>query len=123
MNTKEYQYYHNQNDRISAVVRMPEKDKLMQSICDHIQLKDGASIEIEVGSTFVHPKDQFCYKTGREQAKKKMQKFAFNVAFIDYFMPERYLVNLVSPEGVHLVIEVHKNRRTPYFIDIIPTWK
>jgi hypothetical protein len=123
MNPKECQYYHNQIERISAFVRMPDKKDLLNAIASSIKLEE-KHIEIECGITFVHPKDQFCYKTGREEAKKRAEKRKFVVHSINFITEDRYTVLLFS-EGKHeqfdfrITIEIDKKRKTPYFIDIV----
>lgn len=123
MNPKECQYYHNQIERISAFVRMPDKKELLNAVASSIKLEDKL-IEIECGVTFVHPKDQFCYKTGREEAKKKAKKREFVVHSINFITEDRYTVSLYSygkrdELDLRITIEIDKKRKTPYFIDIV----
>lgn len=67
MNTKEYQYYH-ELDSYSVVCKVPPKEYFIEQLVRQAQQLTPITVPINIGITFKHPKDQFCYKVGREMA-------------------------------------------------------
>ncbi len=119
MNSKEYQYYHSQYDRISSICRVPLKEDVIRQVNNFMSFKDESSFVLSFGFTHVHPKDNFCYKTGRDISKNKMKDFYCIISQVNFINLDMYHIELKGTDGennVAIYLEVKKQRKSIYFV-------
>ncbi len=118
MNPKEYQYYH-ELDKYTIVCKVPSKEQFIEYLVNQSMQLTPMTINVKVGTAFVHPKDQFCYKTGREVAMSKMEYHKFQISRISYSDKETlitlYSVNADTPIS-GLCFSLTNVRKTPYLV-------
>jgi hypothetical protein len=83
MNTKEYQYHH-ELDSHSVVCKVPPKEYFIEQLVRQAQQLTPITVPINIGITFKHPKDQFCYKVGREMALNNIKPRQCTLQHIQY---------------------------------------
>ena len=119
MNPKEYQYYH-ELDAYTVVCKVPSKEQFIEYLVNQAMQLTPMTIKIKVGRANVHPKDQFCYKTGREIALSKIKYESFKILRVTY-SEEETLVDLWFSEDMDcpvscLRFSITNDRKTPYLV-------
>jgi hypothetical protein len=118
MNPKEYQYYH-ELDAYTVVCKVPSKEQFIEYLVNQAMQLTPMTIKIKLGAAFVHPKDQFSYKTGRETAMSKIKYENFQLTRVSYSEKETlvdlYAVDMDCPVSV-LRFSITDGRKTPYLV-------
>lgn len=121
MNNKEIQYYHNKQEywlgiktEYTVACKVPTNEDLEKMIKLRFEFGVMAEIQLLFGITRVHPKDMYCYKTGREKARKNMKIESFKLNGINI---KQDVINFTfTGKCGTLLIQTKEGRKTPYLL-------
>lgn len=118
MNIKEYQYYHSIFSHTVAC-KVPSKEFFLNQLDMYNKNANSSPFPIEIGVSYLHPSDQYCYKTGRELSKARIKPEQYKIRYVNYSKGSiiLQLYKEGTSEGIeYLEFEIKHNRKTPYFI-------
>jgi hypothetical protein len=105
-------------DRYTAVcTNVPTKDVLSSLIVNAVG-GGPANITLLLGFTFVHPKDQYSRKIGRQKALKNIESIDFHIDGV-HFNTDTIDVDLRSQKkDINLILQIKKERPYVYLTSV-----
>ena len=106
------QFYHDQQNDITYAVDVPfTKEDLLECVHHFNQ-----PIQFFVGKSYVHPKDKYCKKVGREVSSKKLVPIEVKLQGVSKDNEKLYLFFGNDDHSLHLKFRVSSYSEKPHFL-------
>jgi len=111
-----YQYFHQMNhkERLTVCLEVPKKDLLL----NYLNVDGPKEITLNMGITFVHPKEFYCKRIGREESQKRLKPVTFKITSVD-IEENCVMMNFTVSDDYYIQFRVHKYGKEVHFIHFI----